>query len=75
MADIRLSPIRILDSAKIREKRILDPVTDDVPSFIRAALADTNRKYFTASKITFRGFGPGELFLQKQKRRCGNVLP
>ena len=52
MADIRLSPIRILDSAKIREKRILDPVTDDVPSFIRAALADTNRKYFTASKIT-----------------------
>ena len=51
MADIRLSPIRILDSSKIREQRILDPVTDDVPSFIRAVLSDSNRKYFTASLI------------------------
>ncbi|MBP5417575.1 MAG: methylated-DNA--[protein]-cysteine S-methyltransferase [Clostridiales bacterium] len=52
MADIRLSPIRILDSAKIRDQRILDPVTDDVPSFIRSVLADTNRKYFTASFVS-----------------------
>lgn len=49
MSDVRLSPIRILDSGKIRESRILDRVTDDVPAFIRSILADANRKYFTAS--------------------------
>lgn len=51
MSDIRLSPIRILDSGKIRDQKILERVTDDVPAFIRAVLADANRKYFTASVI------------------------
>ena len=49
MADVRLSPIRILDSSKIRDLKILDAITDDVPSFIRSVLSDTNRKFFTAS--------------------------
>ena len=49
MADIRLSPLRVLDKAKIREQGILDQVTDDVSSFIRSVLSDPNRKYFTAS--------------------------
>ena len=49
MADIRLSPLRVLDKAKIREQGILDRVTDDVSSFIRSVLSDPNRKYFTAS--------------------------
>lgn len=52
MADVRISPIRILDSTKIREQGILDQVTDDVSAFIRSVLADPYRKYFVSTAKT-----------------------
>lgn len=49
MPEITLSPIRILDSSKIQKQGILERVTDDVPSFIRAVLSDVKRKYFVCT--------------------------
>ena len=48
MLDIALSPIRIMDADKIKERSILSNVTDDVPSFIRALQNDPEKEYFVA---------------------------
>lgn len=48
MNEITLSPIRIMDSTQIKEKKILDGVTDDISAYIRAILNDPSKKYFVA---------------------------
>ena len=47
-----LSPIRILDSGKLKDLRIFSSVTDDVSSFIRSVLSDPLKKYYVASRDT-----------------------
>ncbi len=44
-----LTPIRIMDAAKIKDTHLLSAVTDDVPSFIRGVLGDPHKRYFLAT--------------------------
>ena len=46
--DVILSPIRIMDATKIKAQHLLDRVTDDVPSYIRAILSDVRKRFFVA---------------------------
>lgn len=47
--DIVLAPIRIMDATKIKASHLLDRVTEDVPAYIRAILADVRKRFFVAS--------------------------
>ena len=75
MLDIALSPIRIMDADRIKEKAILSRVTDDVPSFIRALQNDPDKIFFVASVKALDGeYIMGVLGLENISRRNRSAM-
>ncbi len=56
--DVIMSPIRIMDAAKIKAQHLLDRVTDDVPAYIRSILSDIRKRFFIASVSSEQGEVP-----------------
>ena len=75
MLDIALSPIRIMDADKIKERSILSNVTDDVPSFIRALQNDPEKEYFVAFVKALDGeYMMGVLGLEQISKRNRSAM-